>query len=89
MKAIVAEFVGGPSDGRLSALPELVPTWRLPVMNGDCSVLNSGYSFIPSDSEYIDETVKVAEYELALDPDLRRPSINDEGHYRYTFKGYR
>lgn len=79
---IIAEFVGGPNDGRISALHELVPTWRLPVMN-------MAYRFVPSNDEGFDETFKVAEYELALDPDLHRPSINDEGRYRYTFRGYR
>lgn len=81
---VVAEFVGGPQDGRIMALPDLPRTFRFPVCPGITDYLTS--SPAPVDAS---PTYDVLVYEVLLDPAMGRPSRNDAGYYRYGYRGQR
>lgn len=88
MAKVVAEFYGGPSDGEIQELPHLAYSWRIPIAPPVSAVL---CEFV-SESEPLRDRpgtrTVVVEYELVRDPAMGRPSINDQGRYRYEFKGY-
>lgn len=79
---ITAEFVGGPQDGRIKELDELLPVVRFPVDPGQ-------FPFVDASQPYPTETYPHEEYEPIIEPILHSPSINDRGHYRYGYNGRR
>jgi hypothetical protein len=78
---VVAEFVNGPHDGRVMALPNLPLSYLFPV-------LATPLTFDPAPDVSTIAT-KAMVYKLAHDPDTHRPSINDAGRYRYVYQGIR
>lgn len=86
--AVTAEFIGGPRDGVTMELPRLEHRWLLPVIKPLTLDEMRTLGAYPDPSNPLSFT-PIAVYDLALDPEMKRPSLNDEGRYRYEFKGYR
>lgn len=86
--AIVAEFVGGPRDGETQQLPRLEHRWLVPIARQlTLDEMRTFGTYPNPDNPH--ERTEVAMYDVALDSEMKRPSLNDAGHYRYEFKGYR
>lgn len=79
---IVAEFIGGPRDGEVMALPDLRDQWLFPVP----APLTFAVNLVKYGAT---DAMRCLIYDLALDPEMGRPSLNDKGHYRYRFAGQR
>lgn len=79
--SITAEFIGGPHDGLIQALPDLRSPYLFPI---EQSLALADYlgAVAPSVLTYL-------VYEVDLDPEMKRPSLSDEGRYRYRYAGIR
>lgn len=82
MGYITAQLIGGPQDGTHIALPHPLDVIRLPIP-GDISRIWD------TDAPLAAIETKEMQYRIALDPAMGRPSIDDQGNYRYIYIGDR
>jgi hypothetical protein len=80
---ITAEFIGGPRDGQVMELPDLRSTWLFPAPAPPPTFTVQPYELYPM------TTLEVMVYEVILDPEMGRPSLSDDGRYRYRYAGIR
>lgn len=80
---IEVEFIGGPQDGLIQALPDLRNHYLFPAAEAHA------FTFADHFPQDVLPTPECLIYEVELDPVMRRPSINDQGRYRYRYTGIR
>lgn len=78
---VVVEFIGGPHDGLIQALPNLRSPYLFPIER-PLTLADYLEPVAPTVTTYL-------LYEVDLDPEMKRPSLSDEGRYRYSYRGVR